>query len=82
MWEMYYSLMKPRLNFLIIIIKGMFGIKNNTAHHQRNTTPTVKHGSGSIMLLGYFYSAGSGALVKVEGIMNSSKYQSIYTSQF
>ncbi len=44
--------------------------KNNTAHHQRNTIATVKHGGGK-------HSAGTGALVKVEGIMNSSKYQSI-----
>ncbi len=51
--------------------------KNNTAHHQRNIIPTVKHGGGSIMLWGCFSSAGTGALVKVEGIMHSSKYRSI-----
>ncbi len=51
--------------------------KNNTAHHQRNTIPTVKHGGGRIMLWGCFSSAGTGALVKVEGIMNSSISQSI-----
>jgi len=35
----------------------------------------LKHGGGSIMLQGCFPSAGTGALVEVEGIMNS--YQSI-----
>uniref|UniRef100_A0AAY5KG20 Transposase Tc1-like domain-containing protein n=1 Tax=Esox lucius TaxID=8010 RepID=A0AAY5KG20_ESOLU len=49
--------------------------KNNTAHHPKNTIPTVKHGGGSIMLWGCFSSAGTVALVRVEGIMNSSKYQ-------
>uniref|UniRef100_A0AAY5L5F5 Tc1-like transposase DDE domain-containing protein n=1 Tax=Esox lucius TaxID=8010 RepID=A0AAY5L5F5_ESOLU len=51
--------------------------KNNTAHHPKNTIPTVKRGGGSIMLWGCFSSAGTGALVRVEGIMNSSKYQAI-----
>uniref|UniRef100_A0A803K548 Transposase n=1 Tax=Xenopus tropicalis TaxID=8364 RepID=A0A803K548_XENTR len=51
--------------------------KNNTALHQKNPIPTVKHGGGSIMLWSCFSSAGTGALVKIEGIMNSSKYQSI-----
>uniref|UniRef100_A0AAY5JVT3 Tc1-like transposase DDE domain-containing protein n=1 Tax=Esox lucius TaxID=8010 RepID=A0AAY5JVT3_ESOLU len=51
--------------------------KNNTAHHPKNTIPTVNHGGGSIMLWGCFPSAGTGALVRVEGIMNSSKYQAI-----
>ncbi|MCJ8729688.1 hypothetical protein PDJAM_G00109390 [Pangasius djambal] len=56
--------------------------KKNTAHHQKNTIPTVKHGGGSIMLWGCFSSAGTGALVKVEEIMNSSKYQSILAQNF
>ncbi|KAI3371760.1 hypothetical protein L3Q82_024309, partial [Scortum barcoo] len=31
--------MKPRLNFLAIIPKSIFGTKTNTAHHQKNTKP-------------------------------------------
>ena len=48
--------------------------KNNNALHPKNTIPTVKHGGDSIMLWGCFTSAGTGALVRVEGIMNSRKY--------
>uniref|UniRef100_A0AAY5KT08 Tc1-like transposase DDE domain-containing protein n=1 Tax=Esox lucius TaxID=8010 RepID=A0AAY5KT08_ESOLU len=74
--KMCYGLMKPRLKFFA---KGMFGAtkKTNTTHHPKNTIPTVKHGGGSIMLWGCFSSAGTRALVRVEGIMNSSKYKAI-----
>lgn len=54
----------------------------NTAHHHKNTIPTVKHGGGSIMLWGSFSSSGAGALVNVEGIMSSSKQQSIPAQNF
>lgn len=64
---------------------GLFGhsfkryvwCKNNIAHHQRNTIPTVKHGGGRIMLWGRFSSVRAGVLVKVEGNMNNAKYQLI-----
>ncbi|KAJ7338703.1 hypothetical protein JRQ81_012605, partial [Phrynocephalus forsythii] len=51
--------------------------KNITAYHQKEHHTTVKHGGGSIMLWGCFSSSGTGAFVKVEGIIYSSKYQSI-----
>ena len=46
----------------------------NTSHHPENTIPTMKHGGGSIMLWGCFSSAGSGKLVRIEGIMDGAKY--------
>ena len=51
--------------------------KPNTAHHPKNTIPTVKHGGGSIMLLGCFSSAGTGALVRTEGKMVGANYRKI-----
>lgn len=51
--------------------------KPNTAHHQKHTIPTVKHGGGSIMLWGCFSAAGPGRLVKIEGRMNAAKYTEI-----
>ena len=44
--------------------------KPNRAHHPKNTIPTVKHGGGSTMSWGCFSSAGTGALVKMEGKMH------------
>ena len=44
---------------------------------EKNLIPTVKYGGGSLMLWGCFASTGPGALVKVNGIMNSTQYQDI-----
>lgn len=46
---------------------------------QHCSSPTVKHGGGSIMLRRCFSTAGTGALVKIERVMDNSKYQSILT---
>lgn len=43
---------------------------------QKNTKAIVKHGSGSVMLWWCFPSAGTGVVIKVEGILNRSLYQS------
>ena len=43
----------------------------------RITIPTVKHGGDSIMLWGCFSSAGTGKLVRMEGMMDGAKYREI-----
>jgi hypothetical protein len=51
--------------------------KKNAAFAEQNLVPTVKHGGGSIMLWGCFSAAGTGNLVRINGIMDSIKYQEI-----
>lgn len=48
--------------------------KAGTANEPANTIPTVKHGGGNIMLWGCFSAAGTGSLVRIEGVMDSKKY--------
>ena len=51
--------------------------KPNTSHHPENNIPTVKHGGGSIMLWGCFSLAGTGTLVRIEGMMDGAKYKEL-----
>uniref|UniRef100_A0A8C4RUW9 Uncharacterized protein n=1 Tax=Erpetoichthys calabaricus TaxID=27687 RepID=A0A8C4RUW9_ERPCA len=51
--------------------------EKNTAFQEKHLLPTVKFGGGPIMLWGCVASSGTGALVKVEGKMNSTQYQQI-----
>ena len=47
------------------------------AYKEKPLIPTVKYGGGSLMLWGCFAVSGPEALVKINGIMNSSKWQDI-----
>ena len=84
MWEppqtygrSYSGLMRLKLSFLAIKENAMsVWRKPNTSHHPENTIPTVKHGGGS-MLWGCFSSAGTGKLVRIEGMMDGTKYREI-----
>jgi len=44
---------------------------------EKNISPTVKHGGGSIMLWGCIAASGTGNISQVEGRMDSSKFQQI-----
>ena len=71
----YSGQMRLKLNFLAI--KCYVWRKPNTSHHPKNNIPTVDHGVGSIMLRGCFSLAGTGKLVRIEGMKDGAKYREI-----
>ena len=51
--------------------------KKGAKFQEKNTSPTLKHGCGSIMLWGRVAASGTGHISLVEGSMDSNKYQQI-----
>src|SRR4029434_8313695 len=49
----------------------------NAEYDPKNTTPTVKHGGGNIMLWGCFSAKGTGRLHCIEGTMDGAMYPGI-----
>jgi len=64
--------MRLKVNLLAIKEDALSG---TLLHHPKNTIPTVKHGSGSIMLWGCFSLARTGKLV--EEMMDGARYREI-----
>ena len=73
MWQKVLWSDKAKMELFGLNTKHYIWRKPNTAHHPENTIPTVKNGGGSIMLLGCFSSAGTMALVRIEGKINGAK---------
>ncbi|GFX88982.1 transposable element Tc1 transposase [Trichonephila clavipes] len=57
--------------------RRMVSRKLNTSHHPKHTIPTVKHGGGSVMVLGCMATSGVGKLVFIDGIMHKMAYLNI-----
>ena len=55
--------------------------KKGEAFLEKNTLPNVKHGGGSIIICVCVAAGGTGNIVRVEGRMDSTKYQEILESQ-
>ena len=53
---------------------GYIWRKANTAFHNKNIIPIVKHGGGSVMVWGCFAASGPGRLAIIDGIIHSALY--------
>ena len=67
--------MKPKWNVLAINTINMFDGKRGI--HTRTPIPAVKYGGGSLMFWRCFAASVPGAPFKINGIINSTKYQEI-----
>ena len=77
MWQNVLLSDETKMKLFGLNLKRYVGANPNTAHHPKNTIPTVKQGDGSIMLWECFSSAGTGALIRIEGKMDGAKYRKI-----
>ena len=64
MWRKVFSSDETKIELFGRNSKRYVSRQHNTARHPVNTIPTVEHGGGSIMLWGWFSSAGTDNLVK------------------
>lgn len=73
----FFGLAKPKCSLFVTNQRNWRYVwrKKGKAFIEKNTFPNVKHGGGSIMLWGCVAAGGTGNIVRVEGIMDSTKYQ-------
>ena len=69
---MCFGLTQPKCYYLSTNKEG-----KGEAFVEKNTLRTVKHGGGSIMVWDCVTAGGTGNIVRVEGRMDSTKYQEI-----
>ena len=74
---LFCGAMKQNWNFWGLWISGMSGGGGMKHDAEKSALPTVKRGSGSVMLWCCFASSGTGNLQRVEGKMDSINYQEI-----
>jgi len=73
-WEKVIFTDESKFNLFGSDGRVMVWRKPNSELDIKNTTPTVKHGGGSVMVWGCFSAAGVGRLVFIDGIMNHLDY--------
>ena len=78
MWRNVLWADKTKIELFRLNSKCYVWHKPNTTPHPVNIIPTVKNGGGSIMLWGCFSSAGTGELVRMEGMIDGAKYRRIF----
>ena len=77
--ELAKLLYSDKSTFELFPAKGRVWVRRrpNERFKEECLVPTVKHGGGSIMIWGCFSLSGVGHICRVEGSINSSRYQNI-----
>ena len=70
--------MRPKIELFGHVTHQHVWGQNKDEYKEKLCIPTVKYGGGSLMLWGCFSASGPGALVKINGIMNTSSTRALF----